>query len=106
GKAAKDESVKPIRARRPNIGAKLTLALRKLKHDACLSGTASLLRAAEAGWTQRRRATTMIGRPLLWRFEEGAGLGQALLVEVPVLLGRFQGVPPGRQRVQLDASHG
>jgi hypothetical protein len=37
GKAAKEESVKPMRARRPNIGAKLTLALRKLKHDACLS---------------------------------------------------------------------
>src|SRR4029077_13361391 len=35
--------------------------------------------------------------------EEGAGLGEALLVEELVLLRRLQRVPPGSQRMQLDA---
>ena len=48
----------------------------------------------------------MIGGPLLGRLEEGARLGEALLVEVLVLLCRFQGIPPGRESMHLDAARG
>src|SRR5438067_10076381 len=52
---------------------------------------------------RRGRAAAMIGRPLLGRLEEGARLGERLLVEVLALVRRLQRVPPGGKRVQLDA---
>src|SRR4051812_27529215 len=55
----------------------------------------------QAAW--RGRPAAVIGRPLLGRLEEGARLGEPLLVEVLALLGRLERVPPGGQRMELDA---
>src|SRR6476661_4784245 len=82
---AGDARRRPTRnKRRRNIGAQGRTAALRL----------SLLSAAE---TRPRpgRAATVVGRPLLGRLEEGARLGEALLVEVLALGRRFKRVPPG-----------
>src|SRR4029450_13625278 len=43
---------------------------------------------------RRRRAAAVVGRPLLGRLEEGARLGDALLLERLVLFRALQGAPP------------